>query len=71
MAKIIKTARNYKMLSILSGFGICILASGYLMPKLLYDVVRKKYNNGSTKFHVQERIEQDVKDEIKRKTAMK
>jgi len=64
---ILKTSRNYKMLSILSGFGICIFSTGYIMPKLLYDVVRKKYNNGSKKFHVQERIEQDIKNELKKK----
>ena len=68
---LLKTSRNYKILSILTGFGICIFSTSYILPKLLYDFVRKKYNNGSTKFHVQERIEQDIKNELKRKALMK
>lgn len=65
-AKVLKSARNTKIGSILAGLGICIFGAGFVMPTFLYDVVRKYYNNGAKTFHVQERIEREAREELKK-----
>jgi len=62
--KFMKSARNLKIGSILTGLGICMFAVGYVMPKILYGVVRKNMNNGKTTFHVQECIEKEMKEQL-------
>ncbi|MDR1327689.1 MAG: hypothetical protein LBJ74_04710 [Heliobacteriaceae bacterium] len=62
--KFVKSTRNLKIASILTGYGICFAALGYVMPKLLYDVLRKRMNKGENTFHVENDIINEVKERL-------
>jgi hypothetical protein len=62
--KFLKSTRNLKIASILTGYGICFAALGYVMPKLLYDVLRKRMNQGENTFHVENDIINEVKERL-------
>ncbi len=56
--KFMKKAKNYKIGAILANMGICCVALGYVMPKLMIEY-RKKFS-GTKDFHVAKHLEEKL-----------